>query len=245
MFKQFFSISLLTVLILTLMTGLSPVSYAQAKDLTEERGSLQVTGSAVITGTPDIAYITLGVETKDPSAEVASQENAERMNRVFTALQELGLSKEELTTSGYNIYSSNQVVARGTDQESTVTTYHVQNRINISTKDLENVGKIIDIAIKSGANQVQGINFDIQDKQEMQLEALKNAVKQGQLKAEVMAEAAGITLGGIQSFSENYGSYAPTYNTMAMRAEALGSAPTTINPGQVEVSANVSMNFWF
>ena len=71
----------------------------------------------------------------------------------------------------------------------------MQNRINITTKNLEQVGEIIDRAVKAGANQVYGINFDVQDKQDMQIEALKLAVKQGIAKAEAMAEAAGVSLG--------------------------------------------------
>lgn len=239
--NSFLKVGVLTVLILSLCTvsGLSSLAKANG----DQRGSLQVSGSAVIAGAPDIAYITLGVETKDPSADTAAQDNAERMARVFAALKDLGLTDKELTTSGYNIYSSSQVIARGTDNEITTTTYHVQNRINITTKELDSVGQIIDVAVKMGANQVQGIRFDIEDKQAMQLEALKAAVQQGRAKADVMAEAAGVAIGGIASASENYSSYAPVMNTMALKADFVGG--TTINPGEVEVSATVQLNFWF
>ena len=125
----------------------------------------------------------------------------------------------------------------------TVTTYYVQNRINITTKDLDAVGQIIDVAIRAGANQVQGIRFDIADKQSLQLQALELAVQQGMTKAKVMAESAGLLLGGLTTMSESYGSYAPMVTTMALRAD---SAPATpISPGDVEVSATVNMNFWY
>ncbi len=234
--KSYFKIGVLTILVLSLCSGIIQASSS-------ERGSIQVTGNAVVTGTPDVAYITLGVETKDPSAEVAAQENANRMAKVFAVLKELGLGDKELSTSGYNIYSSNQVLNRGTETEVTVTTYHVQNRIQITTKDLDSVGQIIDVAVKAGANQVQGIRFDIEDKGAMQLKALQHAVQQGLAKADAMAEAAGIALGGLTTMSENYSSYAPMVSTMAFRAD--GVAGTTINPGDVEVSATVNLNFWF
>lgn len=230
----------LIALSLCLVTGLALPLPAQAGPL-DQRGSLQVTGTAVVTGAPDVAYITLGVETKDPSAQVASQENTNRMASVFAALRELGLTDKELTTSGYNIYST----LRGTNNEVTVTTYHVQNRINIATRELEKVGTIIDVAVENGANQVQGIRFDIEDKQMMQLQALKNAVQQGKAKAEVMAEAAGITLGGLTTMNESYSSYAPMVSALAMRGDGFAPSPTTINPGEVEVSATVTMDFWF
>jgi uncharacterized protein YggE len=237
MARTHWKVAVLMVLVLSLASG----GLVQAREA--ERGSIQVTGSAIVTGAPDVAYITLGVETRDPSAEVAAQENANRMAKVFSALKALGLTDKELTTSGYNIYSSTQVINRGTDDEVTVTTYYVQNRINVTTKDLDNVGQIIDAAVKAGANQVQGVSFDIEDKQALQLEALKNAVAQGMIKANVMAESAGITLGGLATMSESYGSYAPMVATMAFKADA--SQPTMINPGDVEVSATVNLEFWF
>lgn len=234
--KSLLRVGVLVVLLLSLPSAV----LAEAG---QERGSLQVTGSAIVTGAPDVAYITLGVETRDVSADKAAQENADRMARVFAALSALGLSEKELTTSGYNIYSSTQVQNRGMQDEEYITTYHVQNRINVTTKDLTSVGQIIDAAVKAGANQVQGVSFDLEDKQAMQLEALKNAIKQGMAKAEVMAEAAGITLGGLAEMNENYSSYAPMVSAMAFRADS--AAGTTINPDDVQVTATVNLSFWF
>src|SRR5690554_4594643 len=127
--KSLLKVGVLVVLLLSLPSAV----LAEAG---QERGSLQVTGSAIVTGAPDVAYITLGVETRDVSADKAAQENADRMARVFAALSALGLSEKELTTSGYNIYSSTQVQNRGMQDEEYITTYHVHNRINVTTKDL-------------------------------------------------------------------------------------------------------------
>lgn len=242
--NSYFKIRVLIVVMLSLCSGVIVPGLALANsEPAQERGSIQVTGSAVVTGSPDVAYITLGVETKDASAEAASRDDANRMSKVFAALKALGLTDKELATSGYNVYSSTQVLGRGTDTEVSITTYHVQNRINITTKELNSVGQIIDVSVKAGANQVQGIRFDIENKQAMQLQALKDAVQQGKAKAEIMAEAAGVTLGGLSTMNENYSSYAPIVSTMALKADF--AAGTTINPGDVEVSATVNLNFWF
>ncbi|MDI9458172.1 SIMPL domain-containing protein [Candidatus Darwinibacter acetoxidans] len=229
-----------SVLLLVLLVGALLPHTALANS---QPASIQVTGTAVVTATPDIAYITLGVETQDLSADKAAQENANLMAQVLAALEELGLTEKELATSGYNIYGSTQVINRGTDKEETVTTYWVTNRINITTRDLDSIGEIVDRAVKAGANQVQGITFDVEDKQAMQLEALKNAVRQGMAKAEAMAEAAGLTLGALVNMSESYSSYAPLVSAVAYRAEA--SAGTSITAGDVEVSATVQMEFTF
>lgn len=230
------------VITLFLVVALAAALPAQALANSEAK-RLQVTGTAVVTAAPDIAYITLGVETQDPSADKAAQANAEIMARVLAALEELGLTKQEVSTSGYNIYGSTQVINRGSDREETVTTYYVQNRINITTQDLDNLGEIIDRAVKAGANQVQGIRFDVQDKQALQLEALRLAVRQGRAKAEAMAEAAGLVLGDLLTMNESYSTYAPMVTAVAYRADA--AVGTAINPGDVEVSATVQMEFAF
>ncbi|HOB41455.1 MAG: SIMPL domain-containing protein [Limnochordia bacterium] len=229
---------IVTLLVVLLSGAVSPAALASS-----DQKRLQVSGTAVVTASPDIAYITLGVETQDPSAEKAAQDNANIMARVMAALRDLGLTEKEVSTSGYNIYGSTQILNRGTNQEETVVTYWVQNRINITTTDLEGLGEIIDAAVKAGANQVQGIRFDVQDKQSLQLEALKLAVRQGRAKAEAMAEAAGVTLGELITMGESYSSYAPMVSAVAFRADA--QAGTTISPGDVEVSATVQMEFAF
>lgn len=217
-----------------------------AASIPENSSRLTVTGNAVISAAPDTAHITLGVETSDPSAEVAAGENAERMARVMAALKALGLTEAEISTSGYNIYSYNQTVARNTPEEKTITTYQVQNRITITTKNIEQVGKIVDTAVKAGVNQVQGIRFDLADKQELQLQALQNAIRQAKMKAEAMAESAGVKLEGIATLNEDYGSYVALQDTMVMRAAAFGSeAETSITPGEIEITARVTIVYWF
>lgn len=239
--NSYLIIGLLALLLLGLVSSAILPDFAEATEAA--RGSIQVTGHAVVTGTPDVAYITLGVETKDPSADVAAGDNAKHMANVLATLKTLGITDKELRTSGYNIYSSNQVLYRGTDDEVTITTYHVQNSVNVTTKNLDAVGQVIDAAVKAGANQVQGIRFDIEDKQAMQLQALQNAVQQGMAKAKVMAESAHVILGGLATMSESYGSYAPMVSTMALRADSAVATP--IHPGDVEVSATVNLDFWF
>ena len=180
--KSLFKMGVVTLLMLL-------VAGAALADAEPKR--LQVSGTAVVTGDPDIAYITVGVETQNPSAEKAAQDNASIMAQVLAALREMGLTEKEVIHERLQHLGFHPDGQPRTDKEETVTTYWVQNRINITTKNLDSVGEIVDRAVKAGANQVQGIRFDVQDKQALQLEALKLAVQQGMGKAEAMAEAAG------------------------------------------------------
>ena len=85
---------------------------------TNSGGTIQVSGDAVVSAAPDVAYISLGVETRDRLAENASQENAAIMSKIIAALKEFGLNDQEITTSGFYIYSY-QEAERSTDPIST------------------------------------------------------------------------------------------------------------------------------
>ncbi|MGI6148665.1 MAG: SIMPL domain-containing protein [Firmicutes bacterium] len=235
-----------TVLILVAAATLGALmpSYGAEAQEAAAQGSMHVSGTAVVSGAPDIAYVSLGVETRSQSAQQAAAENADLMAKVMNALKQLGLTEDDLSTSGYNVYSYQQT-PRSDTQAEPITFYVVQNRLEITMRDLEAVGEIIDAAIGAGANQIQSVRFDIQDKQAMQLQALENAIKQARMKAEAMAKAAGVTLGGIKVITEQNTAYVPYTDTAALRAFAVPEAKTQITPGDVEVSADVRVEFWF
>lgn len=205
---------------------------------------ITVTGDALVTAAPDIAFISLGVETRERSAEVASTKNSEATANIIKLLKEFGLKDNEITTSSYYIYSY-QETDRSSETNETYTIYNVRNQINVSTKDLDNVGSIIDIAISGGANQVQGINFDLENKQELQLLALQNATKQAKAKANAIAEAIGVDGLELATITEKTESYAPYTEAVMFRASSTDVRETPINPGDVEVKVSVITEFRF
>ena len=230
-------------LILICIAALGTVAAAT---IPEDSARLQVTGNAVITAAPDTAHIALGVETSSTSADKAASENAERMASVLEALEALGLESSAISTSGYNIYSYSDTFARTAPDEAIATTYNVHNGITITTKNLDQVGRIVDTAVKAGANQVQNVRFDLADKQEMQFQALAVAIEQALAKADVMAKSAGKTIGGVVSVREEYGTYVAKNESLQMMAGGFDrGAMTSINPGEIEVTAQVTMEFWF
>lgn len=211
---------------------------------TNSGGTIQVSGDAVVSAAPDVAYISLGVETRDRLAENASQENVAIMSKIIAALKEFGLNDQEITTSGFYIYSY-QEAERSTDPIQYYTVYTVRNQVNIRTGNLEDVGTIIDLAIKAGANQVQGISFDTESKAELQMKALENATRQARDKAEAIAKAAGVSIKEVVSITEQSDTYAPYTEAVMFRVSAADSAKTPINPGDVEVKARVIVEYKF
>lgn len=235
------NIKLIGLIILSISLIFSGTIFAQNQ--TNSR-IISVTGDAVVTAAPDIAFISLGVETRERTADTASQKNSDAVANIINSLKEFGLKDNEITTSSYYIYSY-QEMDRTSDTNETYTVYNVRNQINISTKDLDNVGSIIDIAISAGANQVQGISFDLENKQELKLQALQEATKQAHAKAKAIADAIGIDVLEISSITENADFYAPYTEAVMFRASAADNRETPINPGDVEIKASVVSEYRF
>lgn len=244
--NRFFLIISIAVLLLFVILVDTKLPTDLAAQTVEENsgGIIRVTGNSIISAAPDVAYITLGIETRDRSAETASAQNSQIMSEIMKNLIEFGLKDNEITTSGYYIYSY-QESDRTQEPIDYYYVYNVRNQVNVKVTDLENVGTIIDLAIKAGANQVQGINFDIKNKEDMQLNALKNATRQAREKADAIAEAAGVTIKNIFSISEQTESYVPYAEEVMYRAASSILTDTPINPGDVEVKARVVMEFSF
>ncbi len=125
--------------------------------------------------------------------------------------------------------------------------YQANNEIQVSTSELDRVGELIDTAVRAGANKVNFINFDLEDPQQLKLQALEKAVEQASQKAEAIAESAGKSIRELYSVTEERTDYTPFRAAVDIAEEALeaDAAPTPIEPQEVEVRAAVTAKFTF
>lgn len=195
---------------------------------------ITVTGNAEITARPDIATVTLGVVTEASEAEKAVQENARVANAVVDAVVKAGIAKRDIETSYYSV-----VPVMDYQKVPPVTTgYRVTNTVRVKVRDLTKVGSLIDTAISAGANNVQGVGFDIEDPSSVRKEALIQALKKAEADAKLIADTLGVKLGRVVSVSEAGPAIIKPTEYGIARAEA---TPTPIIPGQVHVTASVTV----
>lgn len=205
----------------------------------DDRSKLIVSGTGEATATPDMVTVVLGVETKDESATVAATQNAQLTTDTIDALIGAGVNKEDIKTTRYTIYPRRDWID---GKLSDTVEFEVSNQITF-TMDLINetdVGVVLDAAVSAGTNTVDSVSFGLRDPAPLMEEALKDAVANAKRKAEVISGAAGVCLGKILTISEGGPSPIPSGDVMYLKAEALG-ASTPIVPGDVEVSASVSL----
>jgi uncharacterized protein len=202
---------------------------------------LDVNATGEVTRVPDLAIISAGVQTLQPTATAAIEENAARMERVRAALKRAGIEDRDVQTSSINLNPEYQY---DQNRPPRLTGYRATNTVNVKFRDLRRTGAILDALVAEGANQINGPNLTI-DKPESALdEARTKAIANGRARAELYARALGMRIVRLISVSEGGGyNVPPPMPVVAMMAERSGAADTKIDPGTQQLQVNVSMSF--
>jgi len=186
-------------LILVVATACAPITAsAQAPATTPVVRTLNAQGEGKVYVTPDIAYIYIGVHTESDSVASALSDNNKQAQAVSSTLKELGVDPKDIQTSAFSVNPQQQFDKNG---QPTKTVYVVDNTVNVTVRDLSKLGDILDTTVKSGANTINGISFDVQDKASAIAKARKLAIEDGRSQATDMATAAGVTLGDLQTLN--------------------------------------------
>ncbi|TJZ94083.1 SIMPL domain-containing protein [Paracoccus gahaiensis] len=199
---------------------------------------MTVTGEGQSRTAPDMASIQLGVTTQADSAAEAMSQNNDRQSAVIAALTDTGIDAAQIQTSGLSL---NPLMQYGENQAPTVTGYQASNMVTVRVSDLGTLGEVLDAIVGAGANEINGITFTREDGASTQDDARREAVADARRKAEVLAEAAGVELGPLMTLRDvATGNGGPR---PMMRMEAAMADSTPVQPGEVETTAQVEVEF--
>jgi uncharacterized protein YggE len=237
-------IKILSVIAFVLLTAAacSPVSQVSTAGTTGQIPQITVTGSGVVYVAPDIAYINVGVRSQGDTVIEALEANNAQAKAIKDTLMSQGVAETDIQTSSFNVYPQSDYDYQGTI---TRTYFSVENNVYVMVRDLQNLGTILDAVAKSGANNIYGITFDIQDKTEAQTTARQLAVDSAKTQAQQLADETGVKLGEILSVSSYY-SYPTQYYGYGMGGgggDFAISSTVPITSGQIQVSTEVTMSF--
>lgn len=235
----------LVVLGLVLTSFIANTSKAQndTTNTQENKRTIDVSADYKATAEADRVDVYLGVQTERSTALASQQDNANIMQKIRSALAGIGVTSDSIQTTSYSIWPT---------YDYTMTPYRIKgyqtsNMIKVRLTDINKAGQVIDAAAGAGANQVNGVYFTISDSKRDQLEqqALTQASRIAKDKANAIASGLGVTIKQVVKASESssYVPYYRSYNTMASGGAAPEAAPTEITPGDIEVSATVSVTF--
>ena len=197
-----------------------------------------VLGTGTVLMDADRATIRVGVRELAEDVIAAQSSVNARIEAIVAALEALGVGEDELSTDTISIYPNYDY----SGETERIAGYSAYNALSVTIQDIDNVGKIIDAAFEAGANTLDSVTFSASDTAEANHQALALAVKDAMEKAKVLAEAAGMMLGGIESIRES-GGYSYSTPVKFARAEAAMDTATRVMASQLEVSATVEVEF--
>lgn len=203
-----------------------------------DRDVVHATGEGMVRATPDRARVTVTAEARDRAPRTAQEKNAQAMAAVQARLEELGIPSDAVRTTTLDLQPQYDYV----DGKQRFREYVARNSIEVRLDDIARVGEIIDAAVTSGATEVSSIEFDLKKRDELEREALKQAVAEARARAEAMATAAGRAFDRIVRISDQLQADLPPPVPLrqAMRAEAV-DVQTPVAPGEIEIRAQVSL----
>jgi uncharacterized protein YggE len=218
--------ALFTLVALAGAVGLPDLAGAQDAP---ESDTITVTGVGSIEAVPNEAQMSFGVETRAPTARAAVAANADVMRRIINALRQA--RGREIATRWVSVYPV-------TNDTGAVDGYAASNSVS-ATADVDDAAALIDAAAEAGANQISGPGLSSSNAEALYRQALGKAVAEARARAEVLAKAAGRSLGEIEAISESTAA-TPYY---AERMQTADAASTPIVPGEQETTASITVTF--
>lgn len=220
--------------------------YLHAQTTMLDNKTLFVTGSATTQTKPDKVTISLGVETTNAKAKAALATNSELMNKIINGLKIAGVSENETSTSSFTITPNRDYTVDS--NQGKLVGFTVRNSIQIDSYNVNGSSEWIDVAVSSGANNVDSIYFSVSDKklEGIKNELLKESIDNAREKADIAASALGVKISGIKSVNIDQATpFLPGPTMYAAESSKMDgvSAPTPIIAGEQQISMSVSIIF--
>ena len=198
------------------------------------------TGFGEASAIPDRATIYIAVQTRAPTANAASTDNARRVRAVMDTLRQIGITGDQVETANYSVSPEMSYPTTQSQAPRTVA-YTVTNSLLVKLRRIDDVSRAIDAALAKGANEISSLQFSSSKADSVRAIALAAAVADAKSQAESMARAAGGTLGQLLELSTSM----PIRPMPMMQPMMARAVATPITPGEQSISATVSAKWAF
>ncbi|KAF0110533.1 MAG: hypothetical protein FD147_1589 [Chloroflexi bacterium] len=199
--------------------------------------TLSSSGDGEVYLVPDVAYVYVGVRVDANEVSTALSDNNIQAQAVAQAVKDLGVEAKDIQTTSFNVYPMQDY---GPDGQISRKYYVVENTVYITVRDLAKLGQMLDAVVRSGANSINGITFDVQDKDAAYAQARDMAIKNAVAEAESIAAASGVKLGVLQSVNVySGGGPIPFYEGKGGAMAAPVNVP--ISAGQLVITVNANL----
>jgi uncharacterized protein YggE len=214
-----------------------------AQQITMPPGSpyVRVHGDAVVSARPDRAQLDIGVISQADTSQNAANLNAKQSSAVIEQLRAI-VPRANITTVNFSVNPNYEYpkdggppVTRG---------YTANNTVRVAIDDMTLLRKAIDLATKSGASNVNRLNFMLRDEAAVRAEALGKAAVQARAGAEALAASLKLRLGRVLRVEEEQPVVvSPAREVELPAGKTQRTEPAPVEPGQIDIHASVTLTF--
>ncbi|MFU1795302.1 SIMPL domain-containing protein [Paenibacillus azoreducens] len=224
------------------VSGIAGSSVAYA-DQASDRNIVSVVGKGEISVKPDIAYLSIGVDTQADTAQSAQKANAEKIQKINDVLKNTWKIEDKDIKSVSFYVQPNYTYNDKEGQK--VKGYTAHHTLQVSYRDLSKVGKLLDDASTAGANNIDNITFSVENRDQYEEQVIQKAMANADLKAGSIAKAAKRQLGLVLSVSQGDVSSPVVFAEAKMASGAANDAAssTAVAPGEIKVSTQLSVQY--
>ena len=216
--------------------------YVGTADVSER--TITVNGYGKVTGANDIAVTSIGYSNTDQDVAKAQLANKKVMDNIMSDLKKMGIADRDLETN-YTIYPQyNYTQQKGQE----FTGYQVNNTLMVKIRNLSKISAVLSLPGKYGANSVGGLNFTIDDPENLKVAARDKALADAGTKARTLAKQLGVQLVEIVAYNEYEGGPEGPVPYLSMKADGMGgggvmTGPDTVATGSKEQVMNVNITY--
>lgn len=201
--------------------------------------TITVSATGRVSAEPDVVRLQAGLTTQATTARKALTENNRVMAELIAALKNEGIAEQDVQTSNFNVSPRYTRPERG--EAARITGYQVSNQVQVTVREIERAGDIMDLLVRLGANQMSGMSFEVSDADQLKDRARQNAMKAARRRADLLADAAGAEVGNVITISEDVPQHGP--RPVAMRSAARAESSVPIAAGSQELTARVTVTW--
>lgn len=221
---------------------ISTAAQPAIRSVAEGRTLISVSGEGLVERAPDHVVISFGVTHAGESMTIAQSEVNARMTAVIAALTKLGLDRNAIQTDAIQLSPVFDYGRGGEEPE--IKGYRATNSVRVMLREVDRASKVIDTGLAAGANQLNGVQFQLENDRPARRDALAAAARDANDKAAALAGALGLRIERLRDVQEE-GASRPIPATMEMAAMAspMAGLPTPVQPGQLQIRARVTLVF--
>ena len=201
--------------------------------------TISVSGTGKVTVVPDVARVNLGVTMHQPTVKAARASAAQSMRDIIAAIKALGVADADIQTTGLSLYPQ---YANGSTTR--IAGYTISEQVQVTIRDLDKAGDVVDAATAKGATDVNGISFELADPAKTMNDARAAAISAARASAQAMASAGNVNLGAIVSMTDaSVAQPYPVYFGNAAGAAPDAAVKTPVQVGTQDVSVVIQVVF--